>query len=132
MCSEQCIEKDAAEKFVFSVTFKATGCTLPRVSINRDGESLVVSGPSPRCSSPTTGKTTVEQFEKTLKVKICGMNPFFGVGCVALLSSAITVLKQTDDLPGKGGVFTPGAAFRNTHILQEVTKHNPRFKYKIL
>jgi len=47
-----------------------------------------------------------------------------------LIQSALTILRETDKLPETGGVYTIGAAFLNTTILERCDKHV--FQFKVL
>jgi short subunit dehydrogenase-like uncharacterized protein len=37
-----------------------------------------------------------------------------------MVQSALTLLKEKESIPGKGGVFTPGYAFANTTIVERL------------
>lgn len=69
---------------------------------------------------------------KTLTVKVSGSNPGYGATCVALLSTAVIILKENDKLPGTGGVLPPGAAFAKTSLISELEKHDHGIKFEIL
>jgi len=69
---------------------------------------------------------------KTLMVKVSGPNPGYGSTCVALLSTAKTILKDSDKMPGNGGVLPPGAAFAKTSLISELEKHEHGIKFEIL
>uniref|UniRef100_A0A1B6G4X9 Saccharopine dehydrogenase NADP binding domain-containing protein n=1 Tax=Cuerna arida TaxID=1464854 RepID=A0A1B6G4X9_9HEMI len=65
---------------------------------------------------------------KTIIGKVSGTDPGYGATSLMVLWCAITVLKETDKLPNKGGVFTPGAAFANTSLISELDKQGIEFK----
>lgn len=69
---------------------------------------------------------------KSLMVKVSGPNPGYGSTCVALLSTAVTILKESDKMPGTGGVLPPGAAFAKTSLISELEKHEHGIKFEIL
>ncbi|XP_036324841.1 saccharopine dehydrogenase-like oxidoreductase [Rhagoletis pomonella] len=69
---------------------------------------------------------------KTLTVKVSGSNPGYGATCVALLCTAVTILKQNDKMPGPGGVLPPGAAFAKTSLISELEKYEHGIKFEIL
>ncbi|SPP80487.1 saccharopine dehydrogenase-like oxidoreductase [Drosophila guanche] len=69
---------------------------------------------------------------KTLTVQITGPNPGYGSTCVALLSTAKTILNESDKMPSTGGVLPPGAAFSKTSLISELEKHEHGIKYEIV
>lgn len=69
---------------------------------------------------------------KSLMVRVSGPNPGYGATCVALLSAAKTILKESDKMPGTGGVFPPAAAFSKTSLISELEKHDHGIKFEIL
>nr|XP_014097689.2 saccharopine dehydrogenase-like oxidoreductase [Bactrocera oleae] len=85
---------------------------------------------SERLSEPTDHYTVPPT--KTLTVKVSGSNPGYGATCVALLSTAVIILKENDKLPGSGGVLPPGAAFAKTSLISELEKHDHGIKFEIL
>ncbi|XP_023292235.2 saccharopine dehydrogenase-like oxidoreductase [Lucilia cuprina] len=103
----------AMERTYFSITMKALG--WPQ---------------SERLAEPTDQYTNPPS--KSLMVKVSGPNPGYGSTCVALLCSALTVLKESDKMPGSGGVLPPGAAFAKTSLISELEKHEHGIKFEIL
>lgn len=99
----------AMERTYFSMTMKALG--WPKTDNN----------------NPPTGSPS-----KSLMVRVSGPNPGYGATCVALLSTAKTILKESDKMPGKGGVLPPGAAFAKTSLISELEKHEHGMKFEIL
>ncbi|EDW84892.1 uncharacterized protein Dwil_GK14366 [Drosophila willistoni] len=69
---------------------------------------------------------------KTLSVRVTGPNPGYGATCVALLSTALTILRESDKMPGTGGVLPPAAAFSKTSLISELEKHEHGMKFEIL
>lgn len=69
---------------------------------------------------------------KSLLIKVTGPNPGYGSTCVALLSTAVTILNESDKMPGNGGVLSPGAAFAKTSLISELEKHEHGMKFEIL
>jgi hypothetical protein len=68
--------------------------------------------------------------DKTMVTRVSAVNPGYGATCVALLLSATTILKESDKMPFNGGVLPPGAAFRNTNIIQDLCKNG--FTFEVL
>lgn len=58
--------------------------------------------------------------DKKIVGRMRGRNPAYGSTCVCLIGAAVVLLSETDKLPGngQGGVYTPGAAFANTSLMQ--------------
>lgn len=54
----------------------------------------------------------------------------YGATCVAVLLAATTILKESDKLPGNGGVLPPGACFAKTNLIAELCKNG--FKFEVL
>ncbi|VVD03816.1 unnamed protein product [Leptidea sinapis] len=65
---------------------------------------------------------------KRLAAKVSGVNPGYGATVVALLYSAITLLRQRDRMPAQGGVVTTGVAFRNTDIIERLHDNHLHFE----
>jgi len=65
---------------------------------------------------------------KTHVTKVTGVNPGYGATCVALLLSAITILKESSLMPGKGGVLPPGYAFAKTSLIDNLCKNGFTFE----
>lgn len=74
---------------------------------------------------------STDQFDspmnKTMIVSVVGKNPGYGATCIALLLAATTILKESSKMPSTGGVFPPGAAFRNTSLISELQKNGFNF-----
>ncbi|EDW84136.1 uncharacterized protein Dwil_GK13975 [Drosophila willistoni] len=69
---------------------------------------------------------------KELTVRVTGPNPGYGSTCVALLSTARTILLESDKMPDTGGVLPPGAAFAKTSLISELEKHEHGIKFEIV
>ncbi|XP_066532086.1 saccharopine dehydrogenase a, tandem duplicate 1 [Hoplias malabaricus] len=46
---------------------------------------------------------------------------------IAMVQAAITILSEPESLPKKGGVYTPGAAFAKTTLIDRLNKHGIHF-----
>ncbi|XP_032516249.2 saccharopine dehydrogenase-like oxidoreductase isoform X2 [Danaus plexippus] len=66
--------------------------------------------------------------DKKMTVRVSGVNPGYGATVHALLHSAITILRHRDRMPAQAGVLTPGAAFRNTDLIQRLCDHGLLFE----
>ncbi|XP_059061509.1 saccharopine dehydrogenase-like oxidoreductase [Achroia grisella] len=60
--------------------------------------------------------------------RVSGMNPAYGATVVALLHSAITILREKDKMPGNGGVLTTALAFNNTTLIQRLNENHLNFE----
>lgn len=58
-----------------------------------------------------------------------GKNPAYESTSLFLVSSAITLLTEMDKLPGSkgGGVYTPGAAFEKTSLMEFLCENGISF-----
>ncbi|CAH0723484.1 unnamed protein product, partial [Brenthis ino] len=63
---------------------------------------------------------------KKMMVEVSGSNGY-SMTAVALIFSAITLLKESDKMPAYG-VITPGVAFRNTNLINHLNKNNLKFE----
>uniref|UniRef100_A0A7N4PAI1 Saccharopine dehydrogenase-like oxidoreductase n=1 Tax=Sarcophilus harrisii TaxID=9305 RepID=A0A7N4PAI1_SARHA len=59
-------------------------------------------------------------------IKICtqvkGPEPGYVATPIAMVQAAVTLLKDTSELPKGGGVFTPGAAFSKTKLIERLNQ----------
>ncbi|KAL5291447.1 SCCPDH family protein [Megaselia abdita] len=69
---------------------------------------------------------------KTLKATVTGTNPGYGTTCAGVLLCATTILKESDKMPGSGGVLTPGAAFYDTELIKNLNNHKAGYKFSIV
>lgn len=81
-----------------------------------------------KLSEPTDKHTNSPT--KNITTRVSGVNPGYGGTCVALLLSATTILSENGKMPGKGGVFPPGAAFAKTNLINELSKNG--FKFEVI
>ncbi|XP_053605326.1 saccharopine dehydrogenase-like oxidoreductase [Plodia interpunctella] len=65
-----------------------------------------------------------------LVARVSGVNPGYGATVVALLYSALTVLREQDKMP-QHGVLTTGVAFRNTNLIKNLNETED-MKFEIL
>ena len=61
-----------------------------------------------------------DPYNREVTVIAQGKNVGYGATCEYMVQSALTILKEKESLPGKGGVFTPGYAFANTAIVEHL------------
>ncbi|KAK2582606.1 hypothetical protein KPH14_004894 [Odynerus spinipes] len=64
---------------------------------------------------------------KEMVTKVSGTNAYV-ITAVALILSAVTILKESDKMPKGGGVLTSGAAFSKTSIIDELNKNGITFE----
>ncbi|XP_034828750.1 saccharopine dehydrogenase-like oxidoreductase [Maniola hyperantus] len=102
---------------------------------------LVTRGPSEEVTNNTHFKfelfgegweagTDVNSIPPNKKViaQVSGVNPGYGATAVALLHSALTVLRERDAMPKESGVMSTGVAFRNTKLIQHLCENNLKFE----
>ncbi|XP_054281886.1 saccharopine dehydrogenase-like oxidoreductase [Macrosteles quadrilineatus] len=89
----------------FSITFSGVGWT-----------EKAVEGPH------------TEPPNKTLVTKVSGRDPGYGLTTTALLLAGITIIKDGDKMPGKGGVLPPGAAFAKTSLIKDLSSYGLKFE----
>lgn len=88
--------------------------------------TLFGSGWKEEFSDPTDNVNA--EMNKKMTVKVSGKNPGYGSTSIALLLSAMTILKESDRMPDNGGVLAPGAAFRKTNIINELQENGVKFE----
>ncbi|XP_059061507.1 saccharopine dehydrogenase-like oxidoreductase [Achroia grisella] len=65
---------------------------------------------------------------KTIIGKVSGVNPGYGATVVALLHSALTILREKEKMPGNGGVLTTALAFWDTTLIRRLNENNLKFE----
>lgn len=76
---------------------------------------------------------TDEEAEKTGKhnskivTQVKGPEPGYVATPIVMIQAALVILDEADKLPKGGGVFTPGAAFKNTSLVERLSKHGVEF-----
>lgn len=70
------------------------------------------------------------RMNKKMITRVSAVNPGYGATCIALLLSATTILKESNKMPFSGGVLPPGAAFRNTNMIEDLKKNG--FTFEVL
>ncbi|CAG7823829.1 unnamed protein product [Allacma fusca] len=100
------MSKDEMEDVEFKITLKG------------EGWQEKLAEPSDQHSEPPNKKLTV---------LVKGRNPGYGATCVMLLQAAYTILKESDKLPSKGGVYPPGAAFSRTTLINRLNASGVTF-----
>lgn len=65
---------------------------------------------------------------KTMITQVSGVDPGYTSTCTMLLFSAVMILKESDKMPGNGGVISPGAAFGKTSLIEELNQNNIKFE----
>nr|XP_014098935.1 saccharopine dehydrogenase-like oxidoreductase isoform X1 [Bactrocera oleae] len=70
--------------------------------------------------------------DKVLVGRVSGACPFYGIACVCLLVSAVTIFNEHSKLPHRGGVYTPGAVFAHTKIINELKKYEHGLFFEII
>lgn len=87
---------------------------------------FVAKGWSTKSARPTDKHK--EAPNKKMVTEVSGVDPGYGATCIMLMLSAVMILKESDKLPGNGGVLPPGAAFGKTSLIEELNKNNIQFK----
>lgn len=75
----------------------------------------------------TTLKATGWESKSSQKLKALSLtlkcsDPGYNMTSIILAMAGITLVQQHASLPGKGGVFTPGALFYKTNIMEDLKK----------
>ncbi|XP_011863786.1 PREDICTED: saccharopine dehydrogenase-like oxidoreductase [Vollenhovia emeryi] len=107
MASNERVEPGMLKSVCFSMIFKAYGWT----------EKL---------AEPTDEHT--DRPNKKVITKLSSDFSGYDFSGIVTILSAITILNEADKMPDNGGVFTPGAAFGKTSIIQQISDHNIKFE----
>lgn len=76
-------------------------------------------------SSEDVEKTEKEDME--IFTQVSGPEMAYITTPIVMIQSALTVLQETDKLPERGGVYTPGAAFYKTSLIDRCNEHGVKF-----
>ncbi|XP_072755894.1 saccharopine dehydrogenase-like oxidoreductase [Anoplolepis gracilipes] len=106
LVSHESPKPEAHEKTRFAITLKALGWT----------EKLAK--PTDKHTNPPNKKVITK----------CSFVSTYNMTSIAAILSAFTVLKEADKMPDNGGVFTPGAAFGKTSLIEQLNKHDIKFE----
>ncbi|XP_048046854.1 saccharopine dehydrogenase a, tandem duplicate 1 [Megalobrama amblycephala] len=71
---------------------------------------------------PTEGKPNAK-----IRTVVKGPEPGYIATPIAMVQAAITMLNESDSLPKTGGVYTPGATFAKTTLIDRLNKHGIQF-----
>ncbi|XP_056641784.1 saccharopine dehydrogenase-like oxidoreductase [Diorhabda sublineata] len=65
---------------------------------------------------------------KQVIAQLKGKNPGYGTTCAGVVGAALMIATEKDKLPQKGGVYTPGAAFKNTTLMKYLMDNEITFE----
>lgn len=66
--------------------------------------------------------------EAKMTLKVSGPDPGYVATATFIIQSAITLIRDRDNIPFKGGVLTPGLAFRKTSLIERLSNHKISFE----
>ncbi|XP_067901513.1 saccharopine dehydrogenase a, tandem duplicate 1 isoform X2 [Heterodontus francisci] len=72
--------------------------------------------------NPQQGKTSVK-----ICTQVKGPEPGYIATPIAMVQAAVTILWEQKSLPNQGGVYSPGAAFSKTTLIERLNKHGIEF-----
>lgn len=75
-------------------------------------------------SDPTQGQPNAK-----ISTQVIGADGYL-VTASAMVQSAVTVLNELHSLPRRGGVYTPGAAFYKTNLIERLNNHSLQFSVR--
>ncbi|XP_043484039.1 saccharopine dehydrogenase-like oxidoreductase [Leptopilina heterotoma] len=107
LASHEGPSEEQMENSHFSITFKATGWKEKLAEVS---------------------DKHVDAPNKEMITKVTGKNPGYGLTCTTLLLAGVTILRESEKMPDAGGVLTPGAAFVNTSLMEELKKNGMTFE----
>ncbi|GBM84070.1 hypothetical protein AVEN_157685-1 [Araneus ventricosus] len=68
--------------------------------------------------------------DKKIKLTITGPEVGYALTTMCMVQAALTVLQDSDRMPFKGGVYTPGVAFENTRLQERLEERGVTFTYE--
>ncbi|MEQ2290266.1 hypothetical protein AMECASPLE_001645 [Ameca splendens] len=71
---------------------------------------------------PTQGKPNAK-----IRTLVQGPEAGYVATPIAMVQAALTILNEPAALPKRGGVYTPGAAFAKTTLIDRLNKHGIQF-----
>ncbi|KAM9315922.1 saccharopine dehydrogenase-like oxidoreductase [Gastrophryne carolinensis] len=71
----------------------------------------------------------IQQGKPNLKIctQVSGPEPAYVATPIAMVQAGVTILKEPESLPKSGGVYTPGAAFSKTKLIERLDKAGIHF-----
>ncbi|XP_021953720.1 saccharopine dehydrogenase-like oxidoreductase [Folsomia candida] len=80
-----------------------------------------------KSTKPTSDGLYASPPNKTLILKVSGINPGYGGTVTIMLHAGLAIIKERNLMPSKGGVYTPGTAFARTSLAEKLTRHGVSF-----
>jgi len=102
--------------------FKKGGPTRKQVDGSTFSMTMVGTGWDQKSAEHT------EKPNKQIVCRVSGPSAGYTATVSCIVSAALCILKEADKLPPGGGVFTPGAAFAKTTIIDRLEKSNIHFQ----
>ncbi|XP_036341124.1 saccharopine dehydrogenase-like oxidoreductase [Rhagoletis pomonella] len=99
------------------------------VAANRKAQKLQMTF---RTKGWVVGQPLSEEPQQELMTRISATDPFYGMTSVAILAAAKIILKESDKMPDNGGVISPGYAFANTSLIEELSQLKDGIKFEVL
>lgn len=78
-------------------------------------------------SSKYPNPTADTPMDKKMVTRVICKNPLYGSASIAVLLAAETIISENDKMP-RGGVLSPGAAFRNTSYIEKLFANGIKFE----
>nr|XP_018917008.1 PREDICTED: saccharopine dehydrogenase-like oxidoreductase [Bemisia tabaci] len=66
--------------------------------------------------------------DKTVITNVAFKSPGYGFTALSLILCSIMTLKESGNMPGRGGVLPPAAAFRKTSLIEQLMQHDVKFE----
>ena len=66
--------------------------------------------------------------DKKITVRIAGPEAGYVATPLAMVQAALVIVKETDKLPEKGGVYSPGAVFYRTSLIERLQENGLKFE----
>jgi len=110
--------------------FSKKGPTREQIDATRFQTYIFGKGWSKDPSDPTDSDPHAEPsrpMDKSMTVLVNGRDPAYLATSTAMIQSALTILKDRDQMP-KGGVLTPASAFRSTKLVDRLQARELTFE----
>nr|XP_018896665.1 PREDICTED: saccharopine dehydrogenase-like oxidoreductase [Bemisia tabaci] len=66
--------------------------------------------------------------DKTVTTRLVLRSPGYGFTATSIILCAMTILEESENMPLRGGVYPPGAAFAKTSLIEKLDRHGVHFE----
>lgn len=112
--------------FFTAGSFKKGGPSMSQIKDAGFSWTFFASGYSEKLADPQA--MHLEAPDKKMVTKISGPEPGYVTTPICMVQAAVVLIKERENLPLEGGVYTPAVAFGDTSLIERLDKHNVKFQ----